>query len=104
MKLSPLLISVIILFGLLIGLIAVFSLHYIVGISLGATLIILCLIFISLIRYLLQHKDYLWTANIAQFLNKRLEMLRFFLQVLFINPYGHKRLKANEPFDCKKMK
>jgi len=104
MKFSPLLLSVIIIIALIIGLITGFSIHYIVGISLGVSLIILPLIFIFLIKYLLLHKDYLWTANVAQFINQRLEILRFLLQVLFMNPYAHHSSKVNDTIDCKKMK
>ncbi len=104
MKFSPLLFSVIIIVALIIGLITGFSIHYIVGISLSVTSIIISLGFLFLIRYLLRHKDYIWTANIAQFIKKRLEILRFLLQVLFMNPYAHRRLKTNDITDCKKMK
>jgi hypothetical protein len=81
-----------------------FSIHFIVGISLGVISIIISLAFLFLIRYLLRHKDYIWTANIAQFIKKRLEILRFLLQVLFMNPYGHRRLKTNDTIDYQKMK
>jgi hypothetical protein len=104
MKFSPLIISVILIFGSIIGLITGFSIHYIVGISLAAALMALPLMFLFLIQYLLRHKDYLWTANVAQFINKRMEILRFLLQVLFMNPYAHRRLQANDARDCKKMK
>jgi hypothetical protein len=67
-------------------------------------LIIISLAFLFLIRYLLRHKDYAWTANIAQFIKKRLEILRFLLQVLFMNPYGYHRLKNNDTMDYQKMK
>lgn len=88
----------------LIGLITGFLIHFIVGISLGVSTIVVSLAFLFLLRYLLQHKDYLWTANIAQFLTKRLEIFRFLLQVLFMNPYGHRRLKNNDTLDYQKMK
>jgi hypothetical protein len=104
MKFSPLLFSVIIIVALIVGLVAGFSLHYIVGISLGVALTISSLAFLLFIRYLLRHKDYAWTANIAQFIKRRLEILRFLLQVLFMNPYAHRRLKVNDTIDCKKMK
>jgi hypothetical protein len=104
MKFSPLLISVIVIFGLIVGLITGFSIHYIVGISLGVASLIISLAFIFLIRYLLRHKDYIWTTNVAQFIKKRLEILRFLLQVLFMNPYAHRRLKGNDTIDCQKMK
>ena len=104
MKLSPLLLSFIFLFASIIGLITGFSVHFIVGISLGVALFFIPVGFIFLIKYLLRNKDYLWTANVAQFINKRLEILRFLLQVLFMNPYAHRRLKGNDTMDCKKMK
>jgi hypothetical protein len=104
MKLSPLLISVILIIAIILGLITGFSIHYIVGITLGLTLAIFPLAFLILIKYLLRHKDYIWTANVAQFINKRLEILRFLLQVLFMNPYAHRRLKMKDTTDCKKMK
>jgi hypothetical protein len=104
LKFSPLLLSVIIITGLIIGLITGFSVHYIVGISLGVASIAISLAFLFLIQYLLRHKDHLWTANIAQFIKKRLEILRFLLQVLFMNPYAERRLKANDTIDCQKMK
>ncbi len=104
MKFSPLLLSVIIIIASIVGLITGFSIHYIVGISLGVALIVFSLIFLFLIKYLLLHKDYIWTANVAKFINKRLEILRFLLQVLFMNPYAHRRLKTNDITDCKKMK
>ena len=104
MKFSPLLLSVIIIIALLVGLITTFSIHYIVGISLGVALVIIILIFLIFIRYLLRHKDYNWTASVARFINKRLEILRFLLQVLFINPYIQRRLKTNNTFDYQKMK
>jgi hypothetical protein len=95
---------VIFIIASIVGLITGFSLHYIVGISLGVALIVFPVVFLILIRYLLRRKDYIWTANVAQFINKRLEFLRFLLQVLFMNPYGHRRLKINDTTDCKKMK
>ena len=104
MKLSPLLISVVLIIAIILGLITGFSIHYIVGITLGLTLAIFPLAFLILIKYLLRHKDYVWTANVAQFINKRLEILRFLLQVLFMNPYAHRRLKMKDTNDCKKMK
>jgi len=104
MKFSPLLLAVIIIIASSVGLITGFSIHYIVGISLGVALIVFPLIFLFLIKYLLLHKDYIWTANVAKFINKRLEILRFLLQVLFMNPYAHRRLKTNDITDCKKMK
>jgi hypothetical protein len=104
MKFSPLLLSVIVIVALIVGLVTGFSIHYIVGISIAPALIIFPLIFLFLIQYLLRHKDYLWTANVAQFINKRAEMLRFLLQVLFMNPYAHRRLRTNDTTDCKKMK
>lgn len=104
MKFSPLLLSVILIIASIIGLITGFSIHYIVGITLGVTLVIIPLVFVFLIKYLLRHKDYIWTANIAKFINKRLEILRFLLQVLFMNPYAHRRLRTNDVIDCKKMK
>ncbi|UJR25141.1 hypothetical protein I4U23_006500 [Adineta vaga] len=104
MKFSPLLISVIILFTIIVGLLTGFTIHYIVGISLSVATVISILAFLFLIRYLLRHKDYVWTANIAQFIKKRLEILRFLLQVLFMNPYMHRRLKTNDTVDCQKMK
>ncbi|CAF3354789.1 unnamed protein product [Rotaria sp. Silwood1] len=73
-------------------------------ISFGVCLILICIAFLVFIRYLLRHKDYIWTANIAQFIKKRLEMLRFLLQVLFMNPYVHRRSKKNDTIDYKKMK
>ncbi len=104
MKFSPLLLSVIVIMALIIGLITGFSIHFIVGISLGVASIIISLAFLFLIRYLLRHKDYVWTANIAQFIKKRLDILRFLLQVLFMNPYAHRRLKTNDTIDYQKMK
>ncbi len=104
MKFSPLLLSVLIIMALIIGVVMGFSIHYIVGISVGVSSIIISLAFIFLIRYLLRHKDYIWVANIAQFIKKRLEILRFLLQVLFMNPYMHRRLKTNDTIDCQKMK
>ncbi|CAF1032924.1 unnamed protein product [Adineta ricciae] len=104
MKLTPLLLSVIFLFASIIGLITGFSVHFIVGISLGVALFFIPVGFIFLLIYLLRNKDYLWTTNVAQFINKRLEILRFLLQVLFMNPYAYRRLKGNDTMDCKKMK
>ena len=104
MRFSPLLLAVILIIALIVGLVTGFSIHFIVGISLGVTLIVLPLVFLFLIKYLLRHKDYIWIANVAQFINKRLEILRFLLQVLFMNPYAHSRLKINDITDCKKMK
>jgi hypothetical protein len=104
MKFSPLLLSVILIISSTIALVTGFSIHYIVGILLGVALIVFPVAFLFLIRYLLRNKDYLWTANVAQFIKKRLEILRFLLQVLFMNPYAHRRLKANDTADCKKMK
>jgi hypothetical protein len=104
MKFSPLLLSVLLIIASIVGLITGFSIHYIVGISLGVAFIVFPLIFLFLIKYLLRNKDYVWTANVSQFLNKRLEILRFLLQVLFMNPYAHRRLGTNDTSDCKKMK
>ena len=104
MNMSPLLLSVIFIITSLVGLVTGFTIHYIVGISLGVTLLALTMAFLLLIKYLLRNKDYLWTANVAQFINKRLEILRFLLQVLFMNPYAHRRLQGNDTKDCKKMK
>lgn len=101
---SPLLLSVIIITALIVGLVTGFFIHYIVGISCAIALIIICLIFVVSTRYLLRHKDYTWTASIAQFIKKRLEMLRFLLEVLFMNPYVHHRSKMNNAFDYQKMK
>ncbi len=70
MKFSPLLISVIVILGLIIDLITGFSIDYIVGISFGVASIIISLAFIFLIRYLVRHKDYIWTANVTQFIKK----------------------------------
>ncbi|CAF0790019.1 unnamed protein product [Adineta steineri] len=103
-KFSPLLLSVIIIIALIVGLITGFLIHFIVGISLGVALILFPLVLLFMIQYLLRHKDYLWTANIAQFINKRLEILRFLLQVLFMNPYARRGLKINDTIDCRKMK
>ncbi|CAF0763759.1 unnamed protein product [Rotaria sordida] len=103
-KCSPLLLSVIFTIALIISLITGFLIHYIVSISLGVILIIFPIAFFGLIKYLLRNKDYGWTANVAQFINKRLEILRFLLQVIFINPYAHYRLITNNTSDCKKMK
>ncbi|CAF1117906.1 unnamed protein product [Rotaria sp. Silwood1] len=104
MEFSPLLLTVIVIVALIIGFFIGFLIHYIVGISFGVCLIIICIAFLVFIRYLLRHKDYIWTANIAQFIKKRLEMLRFLLQVLFMNPYVHRRSKKNDTIDYKKMK
>jgi hypothetical protein len=104
MKLSPLVLSVILITSAIVGLITGFSIHYIVGITLGVSLIVFPFGFLILIKYLLRHKDYVWTTNVAQFINKRLEILRFLLQVLFMNPYAHRRLKIKDTSDCKKMK
>ncbi|CAF1241410.1 unnamed protein product [Adineta ricciae] len=104
MKFSPLLLSVMILCAMIIGLIIGFTVHFIVGITLGVATMFSILAFLFLIRYLLRHKDYVWTANVAQFIKKRLEILRFLLQVLFMNPYAHRRLKTNDTIDCQKMK
>ena len=93
-----------ILCAIIIGLIIGFTVHFIVGITLGVATMISILAFLFLIRYLLRHKDYAWTANVAQFIKKRLEILRFLLQVLFMNPYAHRRLKTNDTIDCQKMK
>jgi glucose-6-phosphate-specific signal transduction histidine kinase len=103
MKFTPLLVSVIVIVASIVGLVTGFSIHYIVGISLTVALIVFPLLFLFLIQYLLRHKDYLWTTNVAQFINKRTEILRFLLQVLFMNPYAHRRL-TNDTMDCKKMK
>jgi glucose-6-phosphate-specific signal transduction histidine kinase len=103
MKFTPLLVSVIVIVASIVGLVTGFSIHYIVGISLAVALIVFPLLFLFLIQYLLRHKDYLWTTNVAQFINKRTEILRFLLQVLFMNPYAHRRL-TNDTTDCKKMK
>lgn len=104
MRFSPLLLSVVFIIASVVGLITGFSIHYIVGISLGVALVVLPSIFLFLIQYLLRRKDYRWSANVAQFLNRRLEILRFLLQVLFVNPYAHRRLKTHDMADCKKMK
>lgn len=104
MKLTPLLLSLIFILASIVGLITGFAIHYIVGLSLGVALFILPLVFVFLIRYLLLHKDYRWTANLAQMITNRLEMFRFLLQVLFMNPYAHRRLRTNDTSDCKKMK
>lgn len=88
----------------IIGLITGFTIHYIVGLSLSVTSIILPLVFLFLIQYLLRHKDYRWSANVARLINRRLEIIRFLLQVLFMNPYAHRRLQTNDTTDCKKMK
>ncbi len=104
MKFSPLFLSVILIIALIMGLVTGFSIHFILGISLGVALIIFPLAFLFLIKYLLRNKDYIWTANVAQFINKRLEILRFLLQVLFMNPYAYHRSKLNDITDCKKMK
>jgi hypothetical protein len=108
MKFSWLLVSLIILFGTFIGLILGFSMRSLAGISVGllggTAWILFSLSFVFLIRYLLRHKDYLWTAHAAQLIKKRLEIVRFLLQVLFMNPYAHNRAKLTETIDCKKMK
>lgn len=104
MKFSLLLISIIVILAAIFGLITGFSIHYIVGISLSIGFIIISVGFLFLIRYLLRHKDYLWTANVAQFLTKRLEIIRFLLQVLFMNPYAHRRLRNRDTNDYQKMK
>lgn len=104
MKFSPLLLCLILFFASILGLITGFTIHYIVGLSLGFTSIILPLIFLFLIQYLLRHKDYRWSANIARLITQRLEIIRFLLQVLFMNPYAHRRLRTNDTTDCKKMK
>ncbi|CAF3900552.1 unnamed protein product [Rotaria sp. Silwood2] len=104
MEYSPLLLSVIVIVALIIGLFISSLMHYIVGISFSVCLIMICIAFLVFIRYLLRHKDYIWTANVAQFIKKRLEMLRFLLQVLFMNPYVHHRSKKNDAFDYQKMK
>ncbi|CAF3425386.1 unnamed protein product [Rotaria sp. Silwood1] len=88
----------------IVGLVTGFLIHYIVGITIGVILIVFPLAFLCLIKYLLRNKDYEWTANMTQFINKRVEMLRFLLQVIFINPYSCHRLKTNDTIDCKKMK
>ncbi|CAF2870557.1 unnamed protein product [Rotaria sp. Silwood2] len=103
-KFSPLLVSVIFIIASIVSLVSGFLIHYIVGISLGVILMVFPLAFLCLLKYLLRNKDYEWTANVTQFINKRLEMLRFLLQVIFINPYAHHRLKTNDTNDCKKMK
>ncbi|CAF1462733.1 unnamed protein product [Rotaria magnacalcarata] len=103
-KFSPLLLSVIFITGSIIGLIIGFLIHYTVGISIGCLLIIFPLVFLYWIKYFLRNKDYGRTASVARFINKRLEILRFLLQVLFINPYAHHRLKTDDATDCKKMK
>lgn len=104
MKLSLLLISVIVILAAILGLITGFSIDYIVGISISIGFMLVTVGFLFLIRYLLRHKDYIWSANIAQFLTKRLEILRFLLQVLFMNPYAHRRLKNRDTNDYQKMK
>lgn len=104
MEFSPLLLFVIVIFSLIIGVITGFLIHFIVGISLGVAWMIFSFGFLVLIRYLLRHKDYAWTANTAQFIKKRIEILRFLLQVLFMNPYVHHRTHKNDTFDYQKMK
>lgn len=104
MKFSPLLLSVIVIVATLLDLVTGLFIHFIVGISLAISTMILSLEFLFLIRYLLQHKDYIWTTHLAQFLTKRLEIFRFLLQVLFMNPYGHRRLKNHDTIDYQKMK
>lgn len=104
MKFSPLLAAVILLLSTIIGLITGFTIHYIAGISFGLASLITCLAFLLLIRYLLRHKDYAWTANVAELIKKRLDILRFLLQVLFMNPYMHRRVKTHDTVDCQKMK
>lgn len=103
-KFPLLLLSVILIVALIVSFTVGFLIHYIVGISVGVTMILLPLSFLLVIHYFLRHKDYGWTASVAQYINKRLEILRFLLQVLFINPYSHRRLKTNDTTDCKKMK
>lgn len=103
MKFSALLFSIIIAIAIILSLIG-FSIHILIGISLGISWTILSFAFLLLIRYLLQHKDYAWTANAAQFIKKRVEIIRFLLQVLFMNPYGHHRLKTKDMTDFRKMK
>jgi hypothetical protein len=104
MKFSPLLVSVILILSLIIGLVAGLTIHYIAGISLGVAWLLIVFAFLVLIRHLLRHKDYAWTANVAQLIKKRLEILRFLLQVLFMNPYMHQRGKTHDTVDCQKMK
>ena len=101
---SPLLVSVIIIVASTIGLVTGISIDYIVGISLDVVSILISLTFLLFIRYLLRHKDYMWTANVARFIRKRLEMLRFLLEVLFMNPYAHHCSNANDTIDYRKMK
>ena len=101
MKFSPLLFSVILIVASSVGLLASVLIHWIVGISLAATLIFIPLIFVFLLRYLLRHKDYVWTATVAHFIKKRLDILRFLLQVVFMNPYAYLHAKTT---DCRKMK
>lgn len=101
MKFCPLLFSVILILASSVGLLASVLIHWIVGISLAAALIFIPLIFVFLLRYLLRHKDYVWTATVAQFIKKRLDILRFLLQVVFMNPYAYLHAKTT---DCRKMK
>ena len=105
MKFSPLLLSILVIVATVVGVIAGFVLkHYLIGILSGAVCLIVPLAFLCLLRYLLRRKDYVWTANMAQFIKKRLEIFRFLLQVLFMNPYVHRRSNLNDTTDCKKMK
>ena len=101
MRFSPLLFSVVLTVASLVGLLTSVLIHWIVGISLAVTLILIPLIFVFLLRYLLLHKDYLWTTTVAQFIKKRLDILRFLLQVVFMNPYAYLHAKTT---DSRKMK
>ena len=96
--------STIIIVASVIGLVSGFSIHYVVGISLGVVLILISLAFLLFIRHLLRHKDYMWTTNTARFIQKRLEILQFLLEVLFMNPYAHHRSNADNMIDYRKMK
>lgn len=101
MKFSLLLGSVIVLTALVFGLVSGFALHPIIGLSIGVAILILSFSSIFILQYLLRNKNYRWTATVAHFVKKRLDFLRFLLQVLFMNPYA--RLKA-ENSDCKHLK
>ncbi|CAF1132327.1 unnamed protein product [Didymodactylos carnosus] len=102
LKFSPLLISLVLIIALIIGLLTGFMIHYIVGLVLSFSWLLLSFLSLFLIYYLLKRKDYLWTANIAHFITNRLESLRFLLQVLFMNPHGIGRKQGTD--DYKKMK
>ena len=58
-------------------------------------------ILILFIQYLIRHKDYPWAGPVAHFIKKRLDFLRFLLQVTFVNPYANLETKTN---DCRQMK